>query len=176
MTLRYRIARLLMIVHEVPENAQTYATVFMHFVIILRFFPHAENTRHNIQLAEEGGQCPLACSSMMCRLVTFSHNTMKLFRIITPSKRENILSRKGSNPCSVNYNILPRRGQWTLANLLRQQNVMSCVLHTWKEPEHNDKMHEKCGVCLWILGCFMDYHKKARLSQMMQGSSLYIYI
>jgi hypothetical protein len=36
-------------------------------------------------------------------------------------------SCKGLNPYSVNYNTLPRRGQWTLANLLSQQNVMSCV-------------------------------------------------
>jgi hypothetical protein len=42
------------------------------------------------------------------------------------------------NPCSVNYNISSRRGQWTLANLLSQQNVMSCVLRTWEEPEYND--------------------------------------
>jgi hypothetical protein len=34
----------------------------------------------------------------------------------------------------------------------------------WEEPEYNDKMHEKCGVGLCILGCFVDYYKKARLS------------
>jgi hypothetical protein len=26
-------------VHEAPENAQTYSALFMHFDIILRFFP-----------------------------------------------------------------------------------------------------------------------------------------
>jgi hypothetical protein len=100
--------------------------------------PH---TRHNILMAEEISQCPLAysrrdtvddragvrflaaCSIMMHRLVTFSHDTMKLFRIVRFSKWENILSCKGLNPCSVNYNILSRRGQWTLAKLLSQQNI-----------------------------------------------------
>jgi hypothetical protein len=100
--------------------------------------PH---TWHNILMAEEISQCPLAssrwdviddrtgvqflaaCSIMMRRLVAFSHDTMKLFRIVRTSKWENILSCKGSNPCSVNYNILPRRGQWTLGNLLSQQNI-----------------------------------------------------
>jgi hypothetical protein len=100
--------------------------------------PH---TWHNILMAEEISQCPLAscrrdiiddragvrplaaCSIMKHRLVTFSHNTMKLFRIVRSSKWENILSRKGLKPCSVNYNILHRRGQWTLANLLSQQNI-----------------------------------------------------
>jgi hypothetical protein len=92
-------------------------------------------------MAEEISQCPLAssrrdivddragvrflaaCSIMMRRLVTFSHDPMKLFRIVRSSKWENILSCKGSNPCYVNYNILPRRGQWALANLLSQQNI-----------------------------------------------------
>jgi hypothetical protein len=100
--------------------------------------PH---TWHNILLAEEVSQCPLAssrwdilvdragvrplagCSIMMHRLVTFSHDTMKLFRIVRSSKWENILSCKGLNPCSVNYNILPRRGQWALASLLSQCNI-----------------------------------------------------
>jgi hypothetical protein len=70
-----------------------------------------------------GVRPPAACSIMMHRLVTFSHDTMKLFRIIRTSKWKNILSCKGLNSCSVNYNILPRRGQWTLANLLSQQNI-----------------------------------------------------
>jgi hypothetical protein len=48
---------------------------------------------------------------------------MNSIRIARSSKWENILSCKGSNPCAVNYNISPRRGQWTLANLLSQQNV-----------------------------------------------------
>jgi hypothetical protein len=75
-------------------------------------------------IADRAGIRPFAaCSIMMRRLVTFSHDTMKLFRIVLASKWENILSCKGSNPCSVNYNILPRRGQWTLANLLSQQNI-----------------------------------------------------
>jgi hypothetical protein len=32
----------------------------------------------------------------------------------------------------------------------------------WEEAEYNDKMHEKCGVGLCILGCFVDYYKKAK--------------
>jgi hypothetical protein len=92
-------------------------------------------------MAEEISQCPLAssrqdivddragvrflaaCSIMMRRLVTFSYDKVKLFRIVRSSKWENILSCKGSNHSSVNYNILPRRGQWALANLLSQQNI-----------------------------------------------------
>jgi hypothetical protein len=81
--------------------------------------PH---TWHNILLAEEISHCPrdivadragvqplVAYSIMMRRLVTFSHDTMKLFRIVRSSKWENILSCKELNP-------------WTLANLLSQQN------------------------------------------------------
>jgi hypothetical protein len=115
MTLSYLIAHLLTTVQEAPR---------MH---------------NNILLAEKVSECPLAssrqdivvdragvlphaaCSIMMRRLVTFSHDTMKLFRIIGSSKWENILSSNGSNPCYVNYNISPRRGQWTLANLLRNR-------------------------------------------------------
>jgi hypothetical protein len=141
MTLRYWIARLLMTGHKPPENAQSYSALFIHFVIIFRFFPRVEHTWHNILLAEEVSQCPLAssrqdivddragvwhlatCSIMKRRLVTFSHNTIKLFRIVRSSKWENTLSCKRLNPCSVNYNISPRWGQWTFANLLSQQNV-----------------------------------------------------
>jgi hypothetical protein len=65
--------------------------------------------KNNILLAEEVSQCPLAssrrdivvdrtgvrplatCSIMMRRLVTFSHDTIKLFRIVRSSKWENIL-------------------------------------------------------------------------------------
>jgi hypothetical protein len=102
--------------------------------------PH--RTRHNILLlAEEISHCPMAssrrdivahragvwplaaCSIMMRTLVTFSHDAMKQFRIVRSSKWQNILSCKGSNSCSVNYNIFSRRGQWTLANLLSQQNI-----------------------------------------------------
>jgi hypothetical protein len=98
------------------------------------------HTRHNILLAEEVSQYtlasfrrdivgdrawvrPLAASSiMMRRLVTFSPDT-KLFRIVRSSKWDNILSCKVSYPCSVNYNILSRRSQWALANLLSQQDI-----------------------------------------------------
>jgi hypothetical protein len=142
------------------ENAQTYSALFMHFVIILWLFPCAEHTWHNILLAEEVSHCPLgssrwdiivdragvqllaACSIMMRRLVTFSHDTMKLFRIVRYSEWENILSCKGSNPCSVNYNILP-------VDIGQPPQPTEC----WEEPEYNDKMHEKCGVGLCILGC-----------------------
>jgi hypothetical protein len=53
-----------MIVHEAPENAQTHSALFMHFIRILRFFPSAEYTSHNILLAEEVGQCPLTSSRL----------------------------------------------------------------------------------------------------------------
>jgi hypothetical protein len=75
-----------------------------------QFTPH---TWHNILMTEKISQCPLASSRrdivddragvrflaaysiMMRRLVTFSHDTMKLFRIVRSSKWENILSCKG---------------------------------------------------------------------------------
>jgi hypothetical protein len=96
-------------------------------------------------LAEEVGQCPLASS----RQDILVHRAG-----LRPLARQNILPLtgsddseqfncvvqkchqsvhhdgtccKGSNPCSVSYNISPRRGQWTMANLLSQQNLMSCV-------------------------------------------------
>jgi hypothetical protein len=138
--LRYWIARLLTTVHEAPRmHSPT-----LHFSFILSLYSgssHVQSTWYNVMLAEKVSECPLAssrreivvdragvrplatCSIMMRRLVTFSHDTMKLFGIIRYSKWENILSCKGSNPCSVNYNISPRRGQWTLASLLSQQNV-----------------------------------------------------
>jgi hypothetical protein len=124
MTLRYWIARLLTTGHEAPENAQSYSALFIHFVIILWFFPRAEHTWHSILLAEEVSQCPLAsfrwdilfdrasvgplatCSVMLHRLVIFSHDVLKMFRIVRSSKWENILSCKGSNPCSVKLECL----------------------------------------------------------------------
>jgi hypothetical protein len=33
------LSHLLTIVHEATENVQTYSAIFMHFAIILRFFP-----------------------------------------------------------------------------------------------------------------------------------------
>jgi hypothetical protein len=115
MTLRYWIARLLMTGHEAPGNAQSYSVLFMHCPLA--------SSRRDIVVDRVGVRPLAACSIMMHTLVTFSHDTMKLFRIVRSSKWENILSCKGSNPCSVKYNISPRRGQWTLTNLLSQQNV-----------------------------------------------------
>jgi hypothetical protein len=54
---------------------------------------------------------------------------------------------KGSNPCSVNYNISPKRGQLTMANFLSQQNVMSCLLCRWKRRSIMTKC-KKCDVGL----------------------------
>jgi hypothetical protein len=91
-------------------------------------------------LAEEISQCPLAssrqdivddrarvrflaaCSIMMRRVVTFSHDTVR----------------------PVGIGQLPQPTEY------------------WEEPEYNDKMHEKCGVGLCILGCFVDYYAKAK--------------
>jgi hypothetical protein len=89
---------------------------------VVRQCPLASSER-DIVVDRAGVRTLAACFIMMRGLVTFSHFTMKLFRIVRSSKWENILSCKGSNPCSVNYNILPRRGQWSLANLLSQQNI-----------------------------------------------------
>jgi hypothetical protein len=124
--------------------------------------PH---TRHNILMAEEISQCPLAYSRrdivddragvrfLAACSIMISHDTMKLFRIVRSSKCENILSCKGSNPCSVNYNILP-------VDIGQPPQPTEY----WEEPDYNDKMHEKCRVGLCILGHFVNYYKLARLS------------
>jgi hypothetical protein len=131
------------LIRDIPEPIIKSSYTIWHWDIgslasLRQSMPH---TWHNVLLAEVLNQCPLASSSrdivvdragvrplaaysiMMSRLVTFSHDTMKLFRIVRSSKWENILSCKGSNLCSMNYNILPRRDQWALANLLSQQNT-----------------------------------------------------
>jgi hypothetical protein len=108
-------------------------------------FCHYTPVLPNILLAVEVGQCPLAPS----RQDIVIHRAA-----VRPLARQNILPLTGaddseqfhcviqkcyqsahhdgtcskeSNPCSVIYNISPRRGQWTLANLLSHQNVMSCA-------------------------------------------------
>jgi hypothetical protein len=43
MALRHWIAHLLTTGHKAPKNAQSYSVLFMHFVIILWFFPHVEH-------------------------------------------------------------------------------------------------------------------------------------
>jgi hypothetical protein len=111
----------------------------------IRAFRHYNPVLPNILLAEEVGQCPLDSS----RRDIVVHRAG-----VRPLARQNIFPLTGSddseqfhcvvrkcrwsahhdgtcckesNPCSVSYNISPRRGQWTLANLLSQQNVVSCV-------------------------------------------------
>jgi hypothetical protein len=97
-----------------------------------RWNASSPHTWHNILLSEVVRKCPLAssrrdivvdragvqplaaCSIIMRRLVTFLLESIKLFRFVRSSMWESILSCEGSNPCSVNYNILPRRGQWAL--------------------------------------------------------------
>jgi hypothetical protein len=108
-------------------------------------FCHYTPVLPNILLAEEVGQCPLASSRQdivvhragVWTLVkqnilqlTGSDNSEQFHCVVRKchqSAHHDGTCCKGSNPCSVNYNISPRRGQWTLANLLSQQNVMSCV-------------------------------------------------
>jgi hypothetical protein len=127
--------------HSRTNNREFLCNMTLRYWIAAFLQESTPYTWHNILLAEEVSQCPLAssrwdivvdragvrplaaCSILMRRLVTFSHDTLKLFRIVRSSKWENILSCKGLNPCSVIYNILPRGGQWTLANLLSQQNI-----------------------------------------------------
>jgi hypothetical protein len=108
-------------------------------------FCHYNPVLPNILLAEEVGQCPLA---------SYRQDIVVHRAGVRPLARQNILPLTGSddseqfhcvmrkchqsahhdgtcckesNPCSVIYNISPRIGQWTLANLLSHQNIMSCV-------------------------------------------------
>jgi hypothetical protein len=108
-------------------------------------FCHYTPVLPNILLAEEVGPCSLASSR---RDIVVDRARVR------PLARQNILPLTGSddseqfhcvvrkchqsvyhdetcckelNPCSVIYNISPRRGQCTLSNDLSQQNVLSCV-------------------------------------------------
>jgi hypothetical protein len=99
----------------------------------------------SILLAEEVGQCPLASSRQdivvhragirpLARQnvlpLTGSDDSEQFHCVVRkchPSAHHDGTCCKGSKPYSVNYNISPRRGQWTLANHLSQQNVTSCV-------------------------------------------------
>jgi hypothetical protein len=107
-------------------------------------FCHYTPVLPNILLAVEVGHCPLASSRRdivvdragirpLARQVILplagSDDSEQFYRVVRKcyqSAHHDGTCCKGSNPCSVNYNILPRRGHWTLANLLSQQNVMSC--------------------------------------------------
>jgi hypothetical protein len=109
----------------------------MHFVIILWFFPIFCWLR---RLAN--ADCPLlgkifssqSRGSTPCKTKTIpntgSEDSEQFHCSVQKchqSVHHNGTRCKGSNPCSVNYNILPRRGQWTLSNNLSQHNVTSCV-------------------------------------------------
>jgi hypothetical protein len=108
-------------------------------------FCHCTLVLPNILLDEDVGQCPLASSRQdivvhragvrfLARQniipLTGSDNSEQ-FQCVVRKSHQSVhhdgTCCKGSNPCSVSYNISPRRGQWTMANLRSQQNVMSCV-------------------------------------------------
>jgi hypothetical protein len=61
---------------------------------------------------------------------------------------------KESNPCSVIYNISPRRGQWTLANLLSHQNVM-CAEWTGSKRGTISVSYEHKNSLLLVLKCLL---------------------
>jgi hypothetical protein len=105
-----------------------------------------------VLLAEEVGQCPLASfrrdiivdragvwtlARQNILPLTGSDDSEQLYCVVRKchqSAHHNGTCCKGSNPCSVTHSILPRRGQWTLANLLSQQNVMCAawtVVRKW---------------------------------------------
>jgi hypothetical protein len=108
---------------------------FCHYTLVLP----------NILLTEEVGQCPLASSRQdivvhragvrpLARQnilpLTGSDDSEQLHCVVRKchqSAHHDGTCCKESNPCSVIYNISPRIGQWTLANLLSHKNVMSCV-------------------------------------------------
>jgi hypothetical protein len=126
----------------------------MHFVIILWFFPtfcwlrrlanvHCPLLGEILQFTEQG------LDPLQDKIFSHLLDLMILNSSIVLCENDGTCC-KGSNPCSVNYNVSPRRGQWTLANLLSQQNVGK-----------NWSIMTTCiGLC--ILRYFVDYYK-ARL-------------
>jgi hypothetical protein len=121
-------------------------------------FRHYTPVLH-ILLAEEVGQCPLASSRkdivvhragvrLLARQNILPHTGSddseqfrSVMRICHQSAHHDGTCCMESNPCSVIYNISPRRGQWTLANLISHQNVMSCVQRGLEASEPVSQHH-----------------------------------
>jgi hypothetical protein len=132
----------------------------------LACFQSTLHTWHNILMAEEISQCPLAsprgdtvndragvwflaaCYIMMHRLVTFRMTQWNCSESSDPVNGRIFCLARGRTPAL--WTTISC--QWTIANLLRKQNIV-------EEPKYNDKIHEKCWVGLCILGCFVDYYK-----------------
>jgi hypothetical protein len=106
----------------------------MHFVFVLRFFPifcwlrRLANAHWQDIVVHRAGVRPLARQNILP--VTGADDSEQFHCVVRKchqSAHHDGTCCKGLNPCSITYNISPRRGQWTLANLLSQQNVMSSV-------------------------------------------------
>jgi hypothetical protein len=105
----------------------------MHFVIIIRFFRIFCWLRRLAYSTEDivvhrTGVSPLARQNILP--LTGSDDSEQFHCVVRKchqSANHDGTRCKGSNTCSVSYNISPRRGQWAMANLSQQQNVMSCV-------------------------------------------------
>jgi hypothetical protein len=116
-TLHHLTYNSLIIVHEAPENAQTYSALFCHYNPVLP----------NILLAEEVGQCPLASSRQdivvhragvrsLARkniLPLTGSDDSEQFHCVVRKCHQSVhhdgTCCKGSNPCSVSYYSSPKR-------------------------------------------------------------------